>query len=383
MYIRAAEWNDDDYIRVGNLMLPKDASGYGNMTGEEISRSVKKDYERELARRAEEEKRLADIARGKANYDMVFFATDSTSVSQKPSDTLDDMFEVAVPPQGQCDNIGCELIRAMMRVMYRDYNDGDVFYQGYGLETCCSDAAFVMDNTDDEIYRDFMNIAENGYEDNAYTQALENITGKLIEFLRNNPEIFGKDTVDCRSYHSGTVDEIEEAAPEYEFDIDVSWELDDFVNRGCIDWDDVESWLNELAEYDYGGEVGSNWGGGSYIVTELSKEEYDNWEDSFSSSLNSYKDDLVDEYTDGDYWSFSSAEEWAKFIGFACKKDWRQLLSQIESDAEYGLVVIQNTQDYQWCDSQNDDKEDIKEAYEQYFELDSDEDEDEGEDSEI
>jgi hypothetical protein len=55
-------------------------------------------------------------------------------------DLLDSLFSDFVPASGKADSIGGEQLRAIMRIVYRDYNDGDKFYEGYGLETCGSSA---------------------------------------------------------------------------------------------------------------------------------------------------------------------------------------------------------------------------------------------------
>lgn len=49
-----------------------------------------------------------------------------------------------VPSSGSCTTEAGELVRAMTRLLYRWYNDGDWFFQDYGLETCASSAAYLM-----------------------------------------------------------------------------------------------------------------------------------------------------------------------------------------------------------------------------------------------
>lgn len=45
------------------------------------------------------------------------------------------IFDKLVPASGKCDTLGGEIMRAVMRIAYRYYNDGDVAGECYGRET--------------------------------------------------------------------------------------------------------------------------------------------------------------------------------------------------------------------------------------------------------
>lgn len=59
--------------------------------------------------------------------------------SQEDIDKLDEelekLFKELVPSEGPCKTVEGEMIRSIMRVLYRYFNDGDFFYKGYGKET--------------------------------------------------------------------------------------------------------------------------------------------------------------------------------------------------------------------------------------------------------
>ena len=59
------------------------------------------------------------------------------------TDQLQVYFDELVPAQGKADTVAGELVRAMMRILYRDYNDGDLFYEGYGKETCGGSVVYL------------------------------------------------------------------------------------------------------------------------------------------------------------------------------------------------------------------------------------------------
>ena len=49
---------------------------------------------------------------------------------------LSRMFDEHVPMSGKADTVGGEIVRAISRIGYRWWNDGDHIGVGYGNETC-------------------------------------------------------------------------------------------------------------------------------------------------------------------------------------------------------------------------------------------------------
>lgn len=292
-YIKADE---SDYIRIGNKMIPKDTRKFDyDDSYDDISNQAKRDYQAELDAKAAEEKRKADIARGKVNYSKAFANFDE---SASVDDQLSSIFDAVVPSSGKCDNLGSEFVRAMMRVMYRDWNDGDVFYEGYGLETCCPDVAFLMDFTEDDdniIWQIFNDIVEGGIEGDAYTEELNKAAKRLIEYLKENPQLFGTDTKDSRSYYSRTVDEIKDSAPKFEFEADVSGDLERYIDNGCLSWDDVAYELENWADNGLGGRV-NQWALDAFTIEDLDREQLAEWENEFDRYMSGWLDDLENEF---------------------------------------------------------------------------------------
>ena len=60
-------------------------------------------------------------------------------------DFIDSIFHELVPSTGPADTVAGEVIRAVGKVGYRYYNDGDVYYQGYGLETAAPSMQYILD----------------------------------------------------------------------------------------------------------------------------------------------------------------------------------------------------------------------------------------------
>lgn len=64
---------------------------------------------------------------------------------------LEELFDLHVPSMGSSETHGGECIRAVTRVAYRYFNDGDYYFEGYGCETCGDVTTFLKNYTNSEI----------------------------------------------------------------------------------------------------------------------------------------------------------------------------------------------------------------------------------------
>lgn len=217
-------------------------------------------------------------------------------------DKLEMLFEVLVPSRGKADTVAGELVRAMMRILYRDYNDGDLFYEGYGIETCGSSVAYLIYMID-ELYSDFNKIAVNQMEDDRYTKALEAIAEKVIQFILDGDSAFTENEDDSRGSELEKVyeeDYKEEWEPRYEAYLDIPDVVQEHMEAGNISiWDvhhEVESWLEYEYEFE-GAELERPWGSSdsSITISNLTREGKDKLED-----WNSWKrqDQIWEDYID-------------------------------------------------------------------------------------
>lgn len=126
---------------------------------------------------------------------------------------LDQYFSKYVPASGACKTEGGELVRAMIRIIYRWYNDGDQIMEGYGRETCNAAARSILrkllrhniDIEDMNIKR----ILEKGYNcfGNEYDYKIYEDAEYLIDVLDKHPELFEMDnTGDMFSYTDSAAD---------------------------------------------------------------------------------------------------------------------------------------------------------------------------------
>ena len=69
----------------------------------------------------------------------------------KNHERINQLFEELVPASGKAENLAGELVRAMARIGYRWYNDGNQVGIGYGRETCNPAARFLIHKGNKEV----------------------------------------------------------------------------------------------------------------------------------------------------------------------------------------------------------------------------------------
>lgn len=99
------------------------------------------------------------------------------------SKSLEDLRSKYVPDMGAAGTVGGEIIRALDRVLYRYFNDGDRVDEGYGIETVNSSYRFLRD--------EIKGCPEVGtYGSKPYEQQLEDLAAWVSSYLDENPELF-------------------------------------------------------------------------------------------------------------------------------------------------------------------------------------------------
>ena len=96
---------------------------------------------------------------------------------------LEEWFEQYVPDMGAAETVGGELVRAVERLAYRYYNDGDKIGHGYGIKTVNSSYRYLCD-----IIKEFPQ--PSGFEDDEYEDFVHDACASVVEFLEDNPEYF-------------------------------------------------------------------------------------------------------------------------------------------------------------------------------------------------
>lgn len=97
---------------------------------------------------------------------------------------LNELFEQFVPDSGMADTLGGEIVRAIERLLWRNWNDGDHVGIGYGNETCNGSYRFLCNHIDN--FPDLYCI----YSDKDYDKALSDAANLVAEHLKKYPSYF-------------------------------------------------------------------------------------------------------------------------------------------------------------------------------------------------
>ena len=101
---------------------------------------------------------------------------------------ISELFEELVPASGKADTVAGEIIRAISRIGYRNYNDGDHIGVGYGRETCNPAARYLM-KFDDEKINDAIGEIWGVYSDEIYDAGLAELETAILDYLEEHPEL--------------------------------------------------------------------------------------------------------------------------------------------------------------------------------------------------
>lgn len=245
--------------------------------------------------RKQDEERQAAAAREQEMQNLRTKYADAINDIQNSDDPLQTAFDLLVPPSGPADSKAGELVRAMMRLLYRDYNDGDVFYEGYGLETCANAAEYLCIEIGDPIIDIVETTANKQATDSEYTRALEEMSSIVIHTLMDNPQLF--DTPNDGDYQDTDISDIKDLEPKYELDIAFSDSVQAHLDCGDISsrdiqWE-VESWLSDMRDCrDAYVDVFDQY----VVINDLNRDAYDELVRTGEANFESYGDMLDEEY---------------------------------------------------------------------------------------
>ena len=262
-----------------------------------ISQAQAKEDAAKEAERAEAERAIYRRKYGKVTSVL----EDGLKNGKDSTDILEDINSILVPARDECDTVAGEIVRAMMRILYRWYNDGDRFYQGYGLETVGGSASYLasqiksIEKLIDHLLQDYDYSYDN---DDKYEQFIIEMTDNVVDYLRNNENaIFTPNVEDSREWDA---EYLEENQPRYEYELPISDDISTLVDNQIITaWDlneYVDDWMGWNSVYD-GAECSRPWSQYSAEVTveNLTKDGLGELEYTFQKNGH-FSDEAVDEF---------------------------------------------------------------------------------------
>ena len=131
---------------------------------------------------------------------------------------INEKFERLVPATGKADTVAGEIVRAMCRIGYRWYNDGDMIGQGYGKETCNPAARFLGAKVDDATAHLLWNLMYDygRLPDDLYDEKLDDVLAGVLDFLDAHPELETTPNDEDMFSYENPDEDVDDSEEEYE-----------------------------------------------------------------------------------------------------------------------------------------------------------------------
>lgn len=215
--------------------------------------------------------------------------------------SFEHLFDTLVPDSGKCDTLAGEIVRAINKIEYRWFNDGDRFNEDYGIETCGQSALFLanIEVDDEKPFMDILLHVDVDNDDLAYERLIEELKDEASDLLKAHTELLATETTDMYDVNRRDVEnwlEDENLIPTYDVDCSIPNELDAHLEKGNISerdliWE-VESWLENIGGARYS-DVSVDWG--NVYVNDCNRQVYNeldggstlyNWLEEYAQELN-------------------------------------------------------------------------------------------------
>lgn len=108
---------------------------------------------------------------------------------------FNELFDKLVPERGKCESRAGELLRAVSRIRFRNWNDGDHIGVGYGNETCNASARYLQKYGSDKIQSLVTDMWGLKSED-LYDLAVDRLVELAVEQVNSDPALQTTETED-------------------------------------------------------------------------------------------------------------------------------------------------------------------------------------------
>ena len=150
-----------------------------------------------------------------------------TGLSQRDDEKWEQLYDEYVPSMGTAQTVGGEILRAMSRIIYRFYNDGDMVGVGYGNETCNSSDRYLCYAVPEYVTLDqFYECQEKEYENQ-----MKKNHRICFTYLMTHPDLFEQENNDdsrTPSEEDYRREREDEGSGGWWDEPDEAWEDDDF-----------------------------------------------------------------------------------------------------------------------------------------------------------
>ena len=101
---------------------------------------------------------------------------------------IEALFEELVPASGAASTVAGEITRAINRICYRCFNDGDHLGVGYGRETCNPAGRYLTAKCDGKVAA-MIKACWGVVDDTDYDGLLDILEGLVVNYIEAHPEL--------------------------------------------------------------------------------------------------------------------------------------------------------------------------------------------------
>jgi len=105
-------------------------------------------------------------------------------VGKELEDRNEPLYNELVPGQGDAETVEGEMLRAINRIVYRFYNDGDKYFQGYGTETAGPAHSFLV-NANHPLKSAMVKLFDEPSGDNSYERMLKDVLDMILDYIES------------------------------------------------------------------------------------------------------------------------------------------------------------------------------------------------------
>jgi hypothetical protein len=152
---------------------------------------------------------LKDLAEGKQLNEFV---------GKELEDRNEALYDDLVPGDGKADTVQGEMLRAINRIVYRYYNDGDEYHTGYGTETAGPAHSYLV-NANHPLRSLVSTLFKNGTN---YEQTIKDVLDAILDHIESRRGKYAPNSEDMFDYESEFEDDTyeEEDYDDYDEDYD-------------------------------------------------------------------------------------------------------------------------------------------------------------------
>ena len=148
-------------------------------------------------------------------------------VSKELEDRNEPLYDKLVPGNGDAETLEGEMLRAINRIIYRYFNSGDKYYEGYGTETAGPAHSFLVNANHplkammNRLFREFIS-------DDEYEKMLNEVLEAILTHIESKQGEYTKNTLGGIFKYEPEFEDMEEDDDDYTYDYDDEYDDDDY-----------------------------------------------------------------------------------------------------------------------------------------------------------